>query len=146
MRMYYLMIFALLSVFNSYSLLLFYQCILISKVKEWLQSLGIVDQVAVVQDDDEPDDGAIPLHHEGSSRNRWVHTVLSGFCFIKKALVYHCYSSSNSLVLVQKCSISCCFAYSSSNTRRAANRFGQSQSGNARLFESFPGKHGYSKF
>lgn len=42
----------------------------ISKVKEWLQSLGIVDQVAVVQDDDEPDDGAIPLHNEGSVRNR----------------------------------------------------------------------------
>ncbi|XVE89606.1 hypothetical protein DITRI_Ditri20bG0009200 [Diplodiscus trichospermus] len=42
------------------------------QVKEWLQSLGIVDQVAVVQDDDEPDDGAIPLHHEGSSRNRNV--------------------------------------------------------------------------
>ena len=41
-----------------------------SKVKEWLQSLGIVDQVAVVQDDDEPDDGALPLHHEGNSRNR----------------------------------------------------------------------------
>lgn len=46
------------------------------QVKEWLQSLGIVDHVAaVVQDDDEPDDGAIPLHHEGSSRNRSVFTV-----------------------------------------------------------------------
>ncbi|XVF31421.1 hypothetical protein REPUB_Repub16aG0144700 [Reevesia pubescens] len=43
-----------------------------SKVKEWLHSLGIVGQVAVVQDDDEPDDGAIPLHQEGSSRNRNV--------------------------------------------------------------------------
>ncbi|XWS57471.1 hypothetical protein CRYUN_Cryun09bG0176700 [Craigia yunnanensis] len=45
------------------------------QVKEWLQSLGIVDQVAVVQDDDEPDDGAIPLHHEGSSRNRNVPSI-----------------------------------------------------------------------
>ncbi|GMI79357.1 phospholipase D P2, PHOSPHOLIPASE D ZETA 2 [Hibiscus trionum] len=42
------------------------------QVREWLQSLGIVDHVAVVQDDDEPDYGAIPLHHEGSSRNRNV--------------------------------------------------------------------------
>ncbi|XP_021282622.1 phospholipase D zeta 2 isoform X2 [Herrania umbratica] len=45
------------------------------QVKEWLQSLGIVDQVAVVQDDDEPDDGALPLHHEGSSRNRNVPSI-----------------------------------------------------------------------
>ncbi|KAK2637963.1 hypothetical protein Ddye_025758 [Dipteronia dyeriana] len=39
------------------------------QVKEWLHSLGIVDQVAVVQDDDEPDDGAIPLHHKESGKN-----------------------------------------------------------------------------
>ncbi|GLT94856.1 hypothetical protein SLE2022_125730 [Rubroshorea leprosula] len=45
------------------------------QVKEWLQSLGIVDQVAVVQDDDEPDDGAIPLHNEGSVRNRYVPSI-----------------------------------------------------------------------
>ncbi|TYG96037.1 hypothetical protein ES288_A11G315700v1 [Gossypium darwinii] len=45
------------------------------QVKEWLQSLGIVDQVAVVQDDDEPDDGAFPLHNEGSSRNRNVPSI-----------------------------------------------------------------------
>ncbi|XP_022719474.1 phospholipase D zeta 2 isoform X2 [Durio zibethinus] len=45
------------------------------QVKEWLQSLGIVDQLAVVQDDDEPDDGAIPLHNEGSSRNRNVPSM-----------------------------------------------------------------------
>ncbi|XP_041017183.1 phospholipase D zeta 1-like isoform X1 [Juglans microcarpa x Juglans regia] len=42
------------------------------QAKEWLQSLGIVDQTAVVQDDDEPDDGAIPLHHEESVKNRNV--------------------------------------------------------------------------
>ncbi|OMP03351.1 Phospholipase D/Transphosphatidylase [Corchorus capsularis] len=46
------------------------------QVKEWLQSLGIVDHVAVVvQDDDEPDDGAIPLHNEGSSKNRNVPSI-----------------------------------------------------------------------
>ncbi|KAL5786767.1 hypothetical protein ACOSQ2_009159 [Xanthoceras sorbifolium] len=39
------------------------------QVKEWLHSLGIVDQVAVVQDDDEPDDGAVPLHHKESGKN-----------------------------------------------------------------------------
>ncbi|KAK8633595.1 hypothetical protein V6N13_014439 [Hibiscus sabdariffa] len=47
------------------------------QVREWLQSLGIVDHIAVVQDDDEPDDGAIPLHHEGSSRNRRVNVPSS---------------------------------------------------------------------
>ncbi|KAE8660207.1 Phospholipase D p2 [Hibiscus syriacus] len=89
------------------------------QVREWLQCLGLVDHVAVVQDDDEPDDGAIPLHHDGSSRNRLVHT---------------------------KCSISCGFSDSSPHIRRAANRFRQSQSGNARLPESFLGEFGHSKF
>ncbi|KAF7817946.1 Phospholipase D zeta 1 [Senna tora] len=42
------------------------------QVKEWLQSLGIVDQTAMVQDDEEPDDGAVPLHHEDSIKNRYV--------------------------------------------------------------------------
>ncbi|KAM2713038.1 hypothetical protein EV1_032963 [Malus domestica] len=42
------------------------------QVKEWLHSIGIVDQTAVVQDDDEPDDGAVPLHHDESVRNRDV--------------------------------------------------------------------------
>lgn len=45
------------------------------QVKDWLQSLGIVDQVAVVRDEDEPDDGAIPLHNEGSSRKRYVPSI-----------------------------------------------------------------------
>ncbi|KAF5463363.1 hypothetical protein F2P56_019282, partial [Juglans regia] len=45
------------------------------KVKEWLQSMGIVDQTAVVQDDDEPDDGAIPLHHQVSVKNRNVPSI-----------------------------------------------------------------------
>lgn len=40
------------------------------KVKEWLHSIGIVDQTAVVQDDEEPDDGAVPLHHDESVRNK----------------------------------------------------------------------------
>ncbi|XP_050380280.1 phospholipase D zeta 1-like isoform X2 [Argentina anserina] len=42
------------------------------QVKEWLHSIGIADQTAVVQDDDEPDDGAVPLYHEDSVRNRYV--------------------------------------------------------------------------
>ncbi|KAJ0015129.1 hypothetical protein Pint_19691 [Pistacia integerrima] len=42
------------------------------QVKEWLQSLGIVDHVAVVQDADEPDDGAVPVHQSESVRNRYV--------------------------------------------------------------------------
>lgn len=44
------------------------------QVKEWLQSLGI-DQTAVMQDDDEPDDGAVPLHNEESVRNRDVPSI-----------------------------------------------------------------------
>ncbi|XP_059439509.1 phospholipase D zeta 1-like [Corylus avellana] len=55
------------------------------QVKEWLQSLGIVDQTAVVQDDDEPDDGAIPLHYEGSVRNRNVPSI-AAFPIIRPAL------------------------------------------------------------
>lgn len=42
------------------------------QVKEWLQSLGIVDQMAVVPDDDEPDDGAVPLNTEERSKARDV--------------------------------------------------------------------------
>lgn len=45
------------------------------QVKEWLQSIGIVDQVAVVQDDDEPDDGAVPMHPSESVRNRYVPSM-----------------------------------------------------------------------
>ncbi|XP_031373090.1 phospholipase D zeta 2-like [Punica granatum] len=42
------------------------------QVKEWLQSLGIVDQMAVVPDDDEPDDGAVPVNHAERTKNRYV--------------------------------------------------------------------------
>ncbi|KAI9081027.1 hypothetical protein K1719_037007 [Acacia pycnantha] len=42
------------------------------QVKEWLQSLGIFDQTTIVQDVEEPDDGAVPLNHEDSIRNRCV--------------------------------------------------------------------------
>ncbi|CAN1354944.1 Phospholipase D zeta 2 [Linum perenne] len=43
------------------------------QVKEWLHSLGIVDhQVAVTEDTEEPDDGAVPLHHEDIARTRNV--------------------------------------------------------------------------
>ncbi|XP_048236121.1 phospholipase D zeta 1 [Ricinus communis] len=46
------------------------------QVKEWLHSLEIVDHhVAVVQDADEPDDGAVPLHQEESLRNRNVPSI-----------------------------------------------------------------------
>ncbi|XP_024029997.1 phospholipase D zeta 1 [Morus notabilis] len=45
------------------------------QVKEWLQNLGIGDHTAVVQDDDaddDADDEAVPLHHDGSAKNRNV--------------------------------------------------------------------------
>lgn len=41
------------------------------QVKEWLYSLGIVDHMAVVPDDDEPDDGAVPLNHAERTKNRF---------------------------------------------------------------------------
>ncbi|GKV31430.1 hypothetical protein SLEP1_g40117 [Rubroshorea leprosula] len=40
------------------------------QVKEWLQNLGIGDNAPVVQDEDEPDDDPVLLHHEESVRNR----------------------------------------------------------------------------
>ncbi|XP_061363302.1 phospholipase D zeta 1-like isoform X2 [Gastrolobium bilobum] len=45
------------------------------EVKEWLQSLGIADQTVMVQDDEEPDDGAVPLHQEDSVKSRYVPSI-----------------------------------------------------------------------
>ncbi|XP_022761234.1 phospholipase D zeta 1-like [Durio zibethinus] len=42
------------------------------QVKEWLQNLGIGDNAPVVQDEDEPDDDVVPLHHDESAKNRDV--------------------------------------------------------------------------
>ena len=42
---------------------------IVFKVKEWLQSLGIGDHTNVVQVDDDPDDET-PTHHDESARNR----------------------------------------------------------------------------
>lgn len=48
------------------------------KVKEWLHSLGIVDQTMMVQDDEEPDDEAVPSHHEDSVKNRyWIRNLMT---------------------------------------------------------------------
>lgn len=44
------------------------------QVKDWLQHIGIGDQTAVVHDNDEPDDGAIPVHNEDSIKKRSVPT------------------------------------------------------------------------
>lgn len=54
------------------------------QVKEWLQNLGIVDQTAVVQDDDEPEDES-PFHHEESAKNRDVPSI-AALPIIKPAL------------------------------------------------------------
>ncbi|XP_042480758.1 phospholipase D zeta 1-like [Macadamia integrifolia] len=45
------------------------------QVKEWLQNLGIGDHTGVVQDDDEADDEALPLHHDESVKNRDVPSI-----------------------------------------------------------------------
>ncbi|XP_028083799.1 phospholipase D zeta 2-like isoform X3 [Camellia sinensis] len=42
------------------------------QVKEWLLNIGIGDQTAVVHDNDEPDDGAVPIHHEDGAKTRYV--------------------------------------------------------------------------
>ncbi|XP_023917910.2 phospholipase D zeta 2 isoform X1 [Quercus suber] len=55
------------------------------QVREWLQSLGIMDHTAVVQDDEEPDDGAVPLHNEESVRNKNVPS-LAALPIIRPAL------------------------------------------------------------
>jgi len=43
------------------------------KLKEWLQNLGIVDQTVIEQEDEEPDDGTVPLLHEDSVKNRYFN-------------------------------------------------------------------------
>ncbi|XP_022870656.1 phospholipase D zeta 1-like isoform X2 [Olea europaea var. sylvestris] len=42
------------------------------QIKEWLQSVGLGDDTTVVHDEDEPDDGAVPISNEDSARNRNV--------------------------------------------------------------------------
>ncbi|KAL0433968.1 UNVERIFIED_CONTAM: Phospholipase D zeta 1 [Sesamum latifolium] len=42
------------------------------QVKEWLQNLGIGDHATVMQDDEEPDDDAVPARQDESARNRDV--------------------------------------------------------------------------
>lgn len=43
------------------------------KVKEWLQNLGLVDQTVMEHDDEEPDEGSVPLHHEDSVKSRYFN-------------------------------------------------------------------------
>ncbi|KAL8134057.1 phospholipase D zeta 1-like [Apium graveolens] len=42
------------------------------QVKEWLQNMGIAEQTAVVHDDDEPEDGAVPVCTEDNAKSRYV--------------------------------------------------------------------------
>ncbi|KAL4588394.1 hypothetical protein LXL04_001278 [Taraxacum kok-saghyz] len=44
------------------------------QVKDWLQHIGIGDQTAIEHDNDEPDDGAIPIHNDDSIKKRSVPT------------------------------------------------------------------------
>ncbi|KAK4433895.1 Phospholipase D zeta 1 [Sesamum alatum] len=45
------------------------------QVKEWLQNLGIGDHATVMQDDEEPDDDAVPSRQDESARNRDVPSI-----------------------------------------------------------------------
>ncbi|KAG5549071.1 hypothetical protein RHGRI_014441 [Rhododendron griersonianum] len=42
------------------------------QAREWLHNIGIGDQTAVVHDNEEPDDGAVPVHHGNVAKNRYV--------------------------------------------------------------------------
>nr|XP_043625255.1 phospholipase D zeta 1-like [Erigeron canadensis] len=44
------------------------------QVKDWLRHIGMGDHTTVVHDNDEPGDGAIPVHNEDSIRKRSVPT------------------------------------------------------------------------
>ncbi|XP_052185855.1 phospholipase D zeta 1-like isoform X2 [Diospyros lotus] len=55
------------------------------QVKEWLHNIGIGDQTAVMHDHDEPDDGAVPINHENSAKNRYVPSR-AAFPIIRPAL------------------------------------------------------------
>ncbi|XP_043723030.1 phospholipase D zeta 1-like [Telopea speciosissima] len=55
------------------------------QVKEWLQNLGIGDHTGVVQDDDEADDEAVPLHHDESVKN-WDVPSIAALPIIRPAL------------------------------------------------------------
>ncbi|KAI7733489.1 hypothetical protein M8C21_033729 [Ambrosia artemisiifolia] len=46
------------------------------QVKDWLQHIGIGDQTSVVHDNDEPDDGAIPVHNDDSVKKRAALSIL----------------------------------------------------------------------
>ncbi|KAK6146193.1 hypothetical protein DH2020_020062 [Rehmannia glutinosa] len=45
------------------------------QVKEWLQNLGLGDHAAVMQDDEEPDDEAVPLRNDEIAKNRDVPSI-----------------------------------------------------------------------
>lgn len=60
----------------------FVHWIFIWKAREWLHNIGIGDQTAVVHDNEEPDDGAVPVHHGDVAKNRWLlnHFAYSIYC------------------------------------------------------------------
>lgn len=55
--------------------------LLLQKIKEWLQRVGLGDDTTVVHDEDEPDDGAVPISNEDSARNRWLEFSSYGFWY-----------------------------------------------------------------
>ncbi|KAK6143935.1 hypothetical protein DH2020_024283 [Rehmannia glutinosa] len=42
------------------------------QVREWLQNVGLGDHATVVHDEDEPDDGAVPIYNDDSVKYRYV--------------------------------------------------------------------------
>lgn len=80
------------------------------KVKEWLHSLGVFDQVAVVQDDEEPDDGAVPLHHKESSKHRLLFVInsinvlaLVSICLMNSKCMIHYAAMFHQVLFSQFC-------------------------------------------
>ncbi|XWS14128.1 hypothetical protein CRYUN_Cryun36dG0096700 [Craigia yunnanensis] len=71
------------------------------QVKEWLQNLGIGDHAPIVQDDDEPDDDAVPLHHDESAKNRDVPSS-AALPVIRPALLRQSSMSDRAKVAMQE--------------------------------------------
>ncbi|GFP79138.1 phospholipase d p1 [Phtheirospermum japonicum] len=42
------------------------------QVRDWLQNVGLGDHTTVVHDEDEPDDGAVPIYNDDSVKSRYV--------------------------------------------------------------------------
>lgn len=119
---------------SSYYSVLFVLCVLniplllvysdpnFSKVKEWLQNLGLGDHATVMQDDEEADDEAVPSRNDESAKNRCFLVKCDFFRSLERVKYADC--CCNSYIsyrwfFVQRCSIYCCTSNYSASTWKA---------------------------